>query len=122
VANEWTVVLSGPLAQRAPLLASLKRAGVEVSDQPKSGGSHGLPNDDRKVGWITGLTDDIETAVALAGNAGWSLLMHWPTPKCRGCNGLGKRASGPVCLQCKGAGRANNKKRDALAQPVVKVG
>lgn len=114
-ATDWTIVLSGPLAQRGPLLASLDRAGVSLSDSTHSRGlpDHATVDDDHPasdptVGWINARHADIDEAGSLAANAGWALRMHYPTPRCTVCLG-GGQVNGDkglaACLHCEGTGR-----------------
>lgn len=103
--TDWMLTLSGPLARRAPLLASLARAGVDVEQDH---GPHGLPAEDASVGWLHVRHHDVDAVAAEAQRAGWALRAHWPTPKCGVCGGIGK-ANGPAglgdCLHCAGTGR-----------------
>ena len=104
-----TVVLSGPASGRSPLLQQLQSAGVDVSDQPEAGPSHGLPTDP-ETGWVTGLADGLAVVEkVLARSDRWALRMHWPTPTCRTCSGHGKSVDGQACLPCKGRGVRNHR-------------
>ena len=105
--NDWTVLLSGPLAQRAPLLATLNRSGISVGDGPQ-GDSRGLPNDDPTQGWINCRHHDVNEVVELASSAGWVLRAHWHTPRCVACAGLGRIADA-ACLNCSGSGRTEKR-------------
>ena len=105
--NDWTVLLSGPLAQRAPLLATLNRSGVTIGDNPASD-SRGLPHDDPTVGWITARHEDVDHVAGLAQSAGWVLRAHWHTPKCVACAGHGRIADA-ACLNCAGTGRTEKR-------------
>lgn len=109
--SDWTCVLSGPVAQRGPLLSGLAQTGANIDEQPARNPSHGLPADDPTVGWVTVRHPDIDTVAAHAAQAGWSLRSHWPTPPCRVCAGVGQTNIGTVglgtCLHCAGTGRTN---------------
>jgi hypothetical protein len=120
--SDWTILLSGPLAQRGPLLAALDRAGADVSWQPPSHPSYGLETDDL-TGWITVRHADVDAAVEHTQRAGWALRMHWPTPRCKVCTGLGK-VNGPdglgSCLHCAGIG-ASHKPPPQPVDPVAEL-
>ena len=97
--SDWMLALSGPVAQRGPLLAALDRAGVDVEQEH---GPRGLETDPT-TGWITCRHPDVDAVATHAGNAGWSLRAHWPTPTCLACNGTTSREL--PCLNCAGTGR-----------------
>ena len=107
MSDDWMVLLSGPLAQRAGLLATLAAAGVDVEQAHEP---HGLPDEGPTVGWVCARHADVDKVVTHAARAGWSLRMHWPTPRCGVCAGVGK-ANGPAglgdCLHCGGVGRTS---------------
>lgn len=102
---DWTCVLSGPLAFRAGLLADLANAGYNLDDLPSIGGNHNFPHTDSSVGWVTVRHSDINEVNDVAKRRGWSLKAHWPTPRCRECDGISQQTT---CRRCKGTGRANN--------------
>jgi hypothetical protein len=109
---ESTCLLSGPLAQRGPLMASLERAGARLEpDQGSRGHAHGLPDDDASQGWIAVRHADVDHVVSFASRAGWALRLHWNTPYCRVCEGSGKANHGTsglgTCLHCEGSGKTN---------------
>lgn len=109
--QDWTVVLSGPLTHRGPLLASLQQAGITVEpDQGPRGNPYGLPDDDPTLGWVACRHTDLNDATAASVRCGWALRMHWPTPACWACAGTG-RVNGPdglgACLHCTGNGHTN---------------
>ena len=120
--HDWTVVLSGPLAQKGPLLASLERAGVDVSEQPDRNPQYGLEAPDDKTGWVTcRTTSHVDTVVEHASRAGWVLRAHWPTPNCSaGCSkGSVTQPDGSgvgVCLHCGGSGYTNRPPKSAEQQ------
>ena len=97
--SDYTVVLSGPVAQKGPLLASLERAGVDLSE-PQEHDSHWsrvYGNDDPPVGWVACRAADVDGVVEHAGRAGWQLRAHWITPDCGACGG-----TGDGCRHCNG--------------------
>lgn len=104
---DWMILLSGPVGRRAGLLAALSGAGVDVEQAHEP---HGLPDEDATTGWVCARHGDVDEVVAHAARAGWSLRMHWPTPRCGVCAGAGK-ANGPdglgACLHCSGVGRTS---------------
>lgn len=109
--TDWTVVLSGPLAQRQVVLAALDRAGLRLEGADSHRGVfYGLPDSDPSVGWVGARHRDVNEVVDVAKRAGWTLRLHWPTPDCRACGGTG-RVNGPTgissCLHCQGTGRTN---------------
>ena len=102
--SDWMITLSGPLAQRSPLLASLDRAGVDVDQEH---GPRGLDTG-QGVGWITARHTDVDEVVDIAQRSGWALRMHSPTPTCRVCAGTGKGQTPDGlrdCTNCAGVGR-----------------
>lgn len=102
---DWMILLSGPVGRRAGLLAALADAGADVEQAHEP---HGLPAEDTTTGWVCARHGDVDGVVTHAARADWSLRMHWPTPRCGVCAGVGK-ANGPAglgdCLHCSGAGR-----------------
>lgn len=109
---DLTVVLSGPLAQRAVVLSALTRAGMDPEpDQGIRGHSYGLPDDDPTVGWVAVRCEDLNQAADLVRRSEWTLRLHWNTPDCRACGGAGKVNHGTAglgtCLHCEGKGRTN---------------
>lgn len=109
---DLTVVLSGPLAQRAVVLSALTRAGmIPEPDQGTRGHPYGLPDDDPSLGWVAVRCGDINEAADLGRRREWVLRLHWPTPACRACAGLGRVNHGTTgqgtCLHCEGKGRTN---------------
>lgn len=109
---DWTVVLSGPLAQRAVVLSALERAGMALEPSLGTRGhSYGLPDEDPSVGWVAVRHESLAAAQALAGRSGWTLRLHWPTPDCRACGGTGRVNHGTsglgTCLHCQGSARTN---------------
>ena len=106
--KDWTVVVSGPLAQKGPLLASLERAGVDISDQPDRNPQYGLEAPDPQTGWVTcRTTGHVDQVVEHASRAGWGLRAHWPTPPCQACSGSGKDDRPLACTHCHGTGHTN---------------
>jgi hypothetical protein len=102
-----TCLLSGPATSRSPTLAMLQRAGVDLREQPETNVSHGLPNNDPDVGWITARADALGAVEkALAASDRWTLRMHWNTPVCRACNGHKLGEGGSTCLHCLGSGHS----------------
>ena len=105
---DWTIVVSGPLAQRADVLAILDR--LEPDDTPR-GHPHGLSDGDPSVGWVTCRHANVDTIVDLVAPSGWVLRAHWNTPECRACGGSGRvnvETTGlGTCLPCEGTGRTN---------------
>ena len=98
------MTLSGPLAQRSPLLATLAREGVDVEQEH---GPRGFDTD-VKEGWITARHGDINEVKAHAENAGWALRSHWPTPTCKACSGH-SATNGVACGNCAGTGRTEKR-------------
>ena len=102
--RELTVSLSGPVEEQGPLLQRLERAGVDVSEQPDTHPSWGLPTV-KGERWITCLVDNLEVVEkAVARAPRWQVRQHWATPACRACGG---QPSVATCLHCKGTGRTN---------------
>lgn len=106
--TDWMILLSGPLAQRGPLLAALDREGVDVE---QAHNPRGLPDTtdgsaDPTVGWIAARHPSVDEVVDTASRAGWALRMHYPTPRCGACEGLTTIAGTP-CLHCSGTGRTD---------------
>src|ERR1035441_462100 len=104
MAKETTLVLSGPANRRTQALARLEKAGALFESQTRSSQSQGLPGDE-KLAWVNCSLEHIDRVGKLP--AGWQLRLHWPTPKCLGCSGVGK-VGAATCLRCTGAGVANN--------------
>ncbi len=103
--SDWTILLSGPVAQRGPLLATLDREGLDVSWQPTDP-TYGLPTDDT-TGWVVTRHSDVDEVTGHAHHAGWVLRMHWPTPVCKACGGLGQVNGDDgltTCEPCAGVG------------------
>ena len=120
--DDLMILLSGPLATRAPLLAALANDGIDVDQTHEP---HGLLDDEPGTGWICTRHGDLEHVRAHADRAGWSLRMHWNTPRCGACGGAGK-ANGPeghgACLHCGGKGRTPKpapSREDQLAATVA---
>lgn len=107
---DWTIVLSGPLNARPPLLKALERAAAGMQDMPPDDEppSHGLAAGEPTVGWVTVLHADIDQIADLAKKHRWALRMHWPTPKCKVCSGHAVR-NGKPCPYCLGVGKTNRK-------------
>lgn len=109
---DWTVVLSGPLAQRPVVLSALERAGLTLEPSGNSRGYHyGLPDDDPSVGWVAVRHEDVNDVVEHVARSGWQLRLHWPTPDCGACHGTGHVNHGTSglgsCLHCGGKGATN---------------
>ena len=112
--SDYTVVLSGPVAQKGPLLASLERAGVDLSE-PQEHDSHWsrlYGNTDSTVGWVTCRHSDVDEIArpanpktddpgGIATRAGWVLRAHWNTPTCGACGGTGGDTTA-TCRHCNG--------------------
>lgn len=104
MAEDWTIVLSGPLTTKGSLLGALERTGADFSEgQPSIHPSHGLPHDDPSQGWVTLRAQDVDKIHETASLASWSLRMHWHTPDCRVCRGI----QSPPCLHCAGKGKTS---------------
>lgn len=102
--SDWMITLSGPLAQKSPLLATLDRAGVDVDQEH---GPRGLDTEPG-LGWIVARHTDVDEVTELAKSAGWALRMHSPTPTCQACGGTGKGQTPDGlrdCTNCSGVGR-----------------
>lgn len=105
------MVLSGPAAQRGPLLAALRRVGANLSDgQPVGNRSYGLPAD-LYDDWVTVRHRHLDPVLEQAGRVGWRLRLHWQTPLCGYCAGNGQVTVGVdglgPCRHCGGCGRTN---------------
>lgn len=112
-------MLSGPKAQQAPVLASLNRTGVNLSEgQPEKDPSYGCEGDQPEptVGWVTCRHADVDQVAATAARHRWVLRLHWPTPSCRVCPGTGLangEAGLQTCGHCDGTGRTNRTPPDS---------
>lgn len=122
MADDYTLILSGPKTTRAPLLAGLERAGFDLSEGQDPDGraaSRGLPTSP-EVGWVKVRAPHPDSVAEHAKRAGWALSLHHPTPKCRACRGEGKANSGTAglgaCLNCGGKGFTNRKPPSAEEQ------
>lgn len=101
---DWTIVLSGPIGQRASVLGAVANYGANLSDLPKIGGNHNFPHTDSSVGWVTVRHHDLNGIVERARLYEWNLRAHWQTPTCQECNGV----ESDNCQVCRGTGKANN--------------
>jgi len=107
--SDYTCVLSGPLARKTPLLASLDRAGADLSE-PQHLDSHWAVKYghevDPTVGWVHCRTSHPDQISGHVSRAGWRLVAHWPTGPCGECNGTGHVNHGTqglgTCLHCGG--------------------
>ena len=110
-ASDWTVVLSGPLAQKTVVLAALDQAGGDLTE-PQQPDAHWATvygdTPDATVGWVTCRVQDVnnDAVSGAVGRAGWRLRAHWHTPTCGVCSGLGA-ANGDPCAHCGGRGVTN---------------
>ena len=108
--SDYTVLLHGPLAQKAPLLASLERAGCDLSDgqEHDQHWNRAYGDDpDPTVGWVRCRHSDVDHVVEVGSRAGWRLRAHWNTPDCGLCSGSGATPDQMVCRHCHGKGRTN---------------
>lgn len=78
MSDTYTVVLSGPLAQRSPVLRALQVAGITAD--PADETAHGHDISDPTVGWVTCRADHPDRAVEVVTPLGWGLRSHFPTP------------------------------------------
>lgn len=110
MAEDWTLVLCGPLAQQKPLQSALKRAGANLSEGQPKDPHMGFPTDPTE-GWLHVRVSKLNEAVEHVQRAGWSVRLHWPTPDCQYCRGQGAHATATQgtagCLNCAGTGRSN---------------
>ena len=113
--SDYTVLLSGPLAQKSPLLASLERAGADLSDGQEHDGHwrHVYQDDeDPTVGWVRVRHHDVNEVVEHATRADWRHRASWNTPACGVCGGSGhaNHETGlGACLHCGGKGVTNKR-------------
>lgn len=112
--SDWMLTLSGPVAQRATLLATLANSGVDVEHEH---GPRGFDTDPT-VGWIVARHADVDVPTELAKLAGWSLRSHWPTPTCKACSGH-SASNGIGCDNCGNTGRTE--KRPTPADPLAEL-
>lgn len=63
-----------------------------------------IGKDDPTIGWILARHPNVNGFADEPTRAGWTLRMHWPTPRCGACNGHG-RFNDQDCAHCQGRGR-----------------
>lgn len=117
--TDWMAQLSGPVARRASLLASLDRAGVDVDHAHEPRGFDTDPTE----GWVVARHHDVDELAARAAEHDYRLRAHWPTPTCIACGGHSAR-NGVACLNCGSTGRTEKRpptQADVIAELQARI-